>query len=76
MRRTQSAVPATLWAFPFSWAAAVGSAILWLQSTQPAGYRSWPYVLAAALTAFVSAIAIRTVIALSRQYLPPPAAVR
>ena len=66
----------TFWAFTFSWAAVVGSAILWLQSTQPTGYRSWQYVLAAALTAFIGAIAIRTVIALSRhQYLPrPPAA--
>jgi tellurite resistance protein len=60
----------TFWAFTFSWAAVVGSAIVWLQSTQPAGYRSWQYVLAAALTAFIGAIAIRTVIALSRhQYL-------
>jgi tellurite resistance protein len=65
----------TFWAFTFSWAAVVGSAILWLQSTQPAGYRVWQYVLAAALTAFIGAIAIRTVIALSRhQYLPAPAA--
>jgi tellurite resistance protein len=66
----------TFWAFTFSWAAVVGSAILWLQSTQPAGYRSWQYVLAAALTAFIGAIAIRTLIAHSRhQYLPgPPAA--
>jgi tellurite resistance protein len=66
----------TFWAFTFSWAAVVGSAILWLQSTQPAAYRIWRYVLAAALTAFIGAIAIRTLIAHSRrQYLPgPPAA--
>jgi tellurite resistance protein len=66
----------TFWAFTFSWAAVAGSAVLWLQSTQPVGYRSWQYVLAAAITALIGGIALRTVIALSRhQYLPRPPAV-
>jgi tellurite resistance protein len=64
------------WAFTFSWAAVVTASIVWLQSTQPAGYRVWQYVLIAAITALVGGIAIRTVIAIGRhQFLPrPPAA--
>jgi tellurite resistance protein len=66
----------SFWAFTFSWAAVVTAAIIWLQSTQPAGYRVWQYVLIAAISAFIGAIAVRTVIAISRgQFLPrPPAA--
>ncbi len=65
-------MPST-WAFTFSWAAVVTTAIIWLQSTQPAGYRVWQYVLIAVITALIGGIAIRTVIALSRhQFLPRP----
>jgi len=66
----------SFWAVTFSWAAVVTTGISWLQSTQPAGYRVWQYVLIAAITALVGGIAIRTVIAISRhQFLPrPPAA--
>jgi tellurite resistance protein len=66
----------SFWAFTFSWAAVATTGIIWLQSTHPAGYRSWQYVLIAAITALVGGIAIRTVIAISRhQFLPrPPAA--
>jgi tellurite resistance protein len=66
----------SFWAFTFSWAAVATTGIIWLQSTQPTGYRIWQYVLVAAITALVGGIAIRTVIAIGRhQFLPrPPAA--
>jgi tellurite resistance protein len=66
----------SFWAFTFSWAAVATAGVAWLQSTQPAGYRLWQYVLAAAITAFIGGIAVRTVIAIGRhQFLPrPPAA--
>jgi tellurite resistance protein len=66
----------TMWAFTFSWAAVAAAGLIWLQSTQPAGYRVWQYVIAAAITAFIGGIAVRTVIAIGRrQLLPrPPAA--
>jgi tellurite resistance protein len=63
------------WAFTFSWAAVASTAIIWLQSGQPPGYRVWQYVLIAAITALIGGIAVRTVIAISRrQLLPRPAA--
>jgi tellurite resistance protein len=66
----------SFWAFTFSWAAVATAGIAWLQGTQPAGYRVWQYVLAAAITAFIGGIAVRTVVAIGRhQFLPrPPAA--
>jgi tellurite resistance protein len=67
-------MPST-WAFTFSWGAVAATAISWLQSTQPAGYRAWQYVLIVAITALIGGIAIRTVIAISRrQLLPRPPA--
>jgi tellurite resistance protein len=67
-------MPST-WAFTFSWAAVASTAIIWLQSGQPPGYRVWQYVLIAAITALIGGIAVRTVIAISRrQLLPRPAA--
>jgi tellurite resistance protein len=65
----------SFWAFTFSWAAVATAGIIWLQSAHPAGYRVWQYVLIAAITALVGAIAIRTVIAIARhQFLPRPPA--
>jgi tellurite resistance protein len=66
----------SFWAFTFSWAAVATAGIIWLQSTRPAGYRIWQYVVVAAVTALIGGIAVRTVIAISRrQFLPrPPAA--
>lgn len=63
-------MPST-WAFTFSWAAVVTAAIVWLQSEQPPGYQVWQYVLTAAITAFIGAIAVRTLIAIGRRQLLP-----
>jgi tellurite resistance protein len=66
----------SFWAFTFSWAAVATAGIIWLQSTRPAGYRAWQYVVIAAVTILIGGIAGRTVIAIGRrQFLPrPPAA--
>jgi tellurite resistance protein len=70
----------TFWAFTFSWAAVAAAGIVWLNATRPAGYRIWQYVLAAAITAFIGGIAVRTIVAIGRHQLlprppaPPPAA--
>jgi tellurite resistance protein len=61
----------SMWSFTFSWAAVAAAAIIWLQSAAPTGYRVWQYVLIAAVTALVGGIAIRTVIAISRDQLLP-----
>ena len=63
-------MPST-WSFTFSWAAVVTVALTWLQDTKVSGYRAWQYVLAAAITALIGGIAVRTVVALGRRLLLP-----
>jgi tellurite resistance protein len=59
------------WAFTFSWAAVATTALHWLNATRPGGYRIWEYVVVAAITALVGAIAGRTMLAIGRgQFLP------
>ena len=68
-------MPST-WSFTFSWAAVVTVALTWLQDSQVSGYRAWQYVLAAAITALIGGIAVRTVVAMGRRkLLPQPASV-
>jgi tellurite resistance protein len=63
----------SFWAFTFSWSAVVFGSMLWLHAGRPAGWRVYTYLLLAAITAFVGAIAVRTVIALRRgQFIPNP----
>jgi tellurite resistance protein len=64
------------WAFTFSWAAVATAGLHWLQALHPAGASAWQYVLLAMITAFIGAIAVRTIVAIARgQLLPkPPAA--
>lgn len=67
------------WSFTFSWAAVDAIGIVWLQITQPVGYRIWQHLLITAITVLIGAIAVRTVMAIIRgQLLPaspsPPAA--
>lgn len=59
------------WSFTFSWAAVDAIGIVWLQSTQPVGYRIWQYLLIAAITALIGGIAVRTVVAIARRELLP-----
>lgn len=59
------------WSFTFSWAAVDTAGIVWLQSTQPVGFRAWQYLLIIVITVLIGGIAVRTVIALGRGSLLP-----
>jgi tellurite resistance protein len=49
------------WSFTFSWAAVVTAALHWLAVLEPSGWKACAYILLAALTALIGAIAARTV---------------
>jgi tellurite resistance protein len=61
------------WAFIFSWTAVVTAALHWLVDLQPNGWRVYGYLLLAAVSALVAAIATRTAVAISRGELLPAA---
>lgn len=63
------------WAFTFAWAAVASVAVHWLAGTRPPGYAAWAYLVLAAITALVGAIAVRSVAALATGTLFPPATV-
>jgi tellurite resistance protein len=65
-------MPST-WAFTFSWAAVAAATLHWLADTRPAGYQAWQYLVVAAITVLVAAIAVRTVVALVQRTLLPAA---
>jgi tellurite resistance protein len=58
------------WSFAFSWSAVASAAMHWLNDTKPAGYRAEQYLLLAAISILIAAIAVRTVIALGRRQNP------
>jgi tellurite resistance protein len=68
-------MPST-WAFTFSWAAVASAAVHWLAGTRPPGYVAYEYLVAAAVSLLIGAIAARTVVAIARRQLlpatPPP----
>lgn len=64
-------MPST-WAFTFSWAAVASAGIHWLQDAQPAGYRAEEYLVLAAISVMIGAIAFRTLVAIGRRTLIPP----
>jgi tellurite resistance protein len=68
-------MPST-WAFTFSWAAVASASLHWLDDKRPTGYQAEEYVVAAAISILIAAIAVRTLLAVvRRQLLPkPPAA--
>jgi tellurite resistance protein len=66
-------MPST-WSFAFAWSAVASAGMHWLNDTRPAGYLAEEYVLLAANSALVAAIAARTVVALCRRQLLPRAA--
>jgi tellurite resistance protein len=61
------------WSFAFSWSAVASAAMHWLNDTRPAGYRAEQYLLLAAISVLITAIAARTVISLCRHQLLPQA---
>lgn len=60
------------WAFTFSWAAVVTTALYWNELGRPAGHIVYTYLLLVAITALIGGIAARTVLALVRRQLLPP----
>jgi len=62
------------WAFTFSYAATAAYALRWIHLTQFAGAAMLGYVLLAAITLFIGAIALRSLVALWQgKFLPAPA---
>jgi tellurite resistance protein len=64
-------MPST-WSFAFSWSAVAAAGIQWLQATRPPAYQAEQYVVVAAASLLVSAVAIRTVVAVCRRQLVAP----
>jgi tellurite resistance protein len=63
----------SFWSFTFCYAAAAVDALLWLRFTHPAGARTWGTIVLVLITAFIAAIAARTVVAIARgQFLAQP----
>lgn len=60
------------WSFAFAWSAVASAALHWLNDTRPAGYQAGEYLLLAANSVLVTAIAARTVAAVCRGRLLPP----
>ncbi len=61
------------WAFTFSWAAVASTALFWIPSARIPGGRFDSYLVLAAISLLVGGIAARTVMAISRHTLLPPA---
>ncbi len=64
------------WSFTFPAAALGLDAVVWLQTTRPAGFTSWTAIVLGFVTLVITSIAARSVVALSRHHFfpPPPAA--
>jgi tellurite resistance protein len=65
-------MPST-WSFAFAWSAVASVGMHWLNDTRPGGYLAEEYILLAANSVLVAAIAARTVVALYRRQLLPQA---
>lgn len=61
------------WSFTFAWAAVASAGLLWIHAEHPYGDSGWSYLLLAAITALIGGIAGRTVLAVFRGQLLPPA---
>jgi tellurite resistance protein len=62
------------WAFTFSWAAVASTLLFWIGAEHVSGGRAFSYLVLAAISVLVAAIAGRTVLAISQGRLLPPAA--
>jgi tellurite resistance protein len=54
----------SFWAFTFSWAAVASVVLHWLIVTRPSGYVAWAWIVLAAITVLIGAIAVRSIAAL------------
>jgi tellurite resistance protein len=52
------------WAFTFAWAAVASVVLHWLFETRPSGYVAWAWIVLAAITVLIGAIAVRSIAAL------------
>ena len=64
----------SFWSFTFAWAAVAFAGEAWLGATRSAGWRIELWAVLVLITAFVGAIALRTLVALRRGQLLAPAA--
>src|ERR1700754_4274358 len=67
-------MPST-WSFAFSWSSVAGASLHWLNDTRPVGYRAEEYLLLTAVSILITLISVRTMVALRRRQLFPPAVV-
>ena len=51
------------WAFTFSWAAVASTLLFWIEAEHVTGGRAFAYLVLAAISVLVAAIAVRTVVA-------------
>jgi tellurite resistance protein len=59
------------WAFTFSWAAVASATLFWVASQHPAGERVWSYLVLAAITTLIGAVAYRTLLSAAHHRLLP-----
>jgi tellurite resistance protein len=61
------------WVFTFCYSSAAIDALAWIKHAHPAGAAGWALAVLVLVTGFVSAIAVRTIVAMTRrQFLPAP----
>ncbi len=61
------------WAFTFSWAAVASTALFWIAAGHPAGDRFSSYLVLTAISLLIGGVGARTVVAIARRRLLPPA---
>jgi tellurite resistance protein len=59
------------WAFTFSWAAVASTLLFWIEAEHVTGGRAFAYLVLAAISVLVAAIAARTLVAISQGRLLP-----
>ncbi len=60
------------WSYSFPFAATAGNVVAWLAAEHTTHQDAWTCAVLAVITAFLGYLAGRTVVALSRQFLPRP----
>ncbi|WP_238020051.1 hypothetical protein KZZ52_36695 [Dactylosporangium sp. AC04546] len=58
------------WAFAFPYAAVATFTLHWIEYARPPGYRIWAWIVILAISAFIAALAVQSVVALARHRLP------
>lgn len=66
-------MPST-WSFAFAWAAVAAAGLHWLGALRPTGYAAWEWVVIVAITVLTGAIAVRSLIDVTRWFIGSEAA--